>query len=102
MDNEVGLSLQRKPLDGSSPEDRLMCYGDLVAPLSRTLPPLERVGRNDPIAMLGRGIGHRDDQRKRKKAEEKIGKGKSEKGDELEGGLKWVSRSPSGCVHLHY
>ena len=94
VDAEVGIasaSGRSDSLYGLSPEERQAYYGDLIAPLSRVLPPLQQSGRSDPIAMLGRGLASRDSQKKKQKAEKDIAKGKTKDLDSLEGGLKWVS-----------
>jgi hypothetical protein len=53
---------------------------------------LQQNGRNDPVAMLGRSLANRTNQKKMQKAEKDITKGKKNKNlDSLEGGLKWVS-----------
>lgn len=75
---------------GLSPEQRQGYYGDLIAPLSRVLPPLQQSGRSDPIAMLGQGLSSRDSQKKMQKAQKDVAKGKTKDLDSLEGGLKWV------------
>lgn len=71
VDAEVNItsaSGQSDHMYGLSPEGRQAYYGDLIAPLSRVLPPLQQSGRTDPIAMLGRGIASRDSQKKMKKS----------------------------------
>lgn len=92
VDAEVNITSRADSLYGLSPEEMQGYYGDLIAPLSRVLPPLPQSGRSDPIAMLGRGLASRDNQKKRRKAEEKMAKGKTKDLQSLEGGLKWVSR----------
>ena len=92
---EVGLASQgsRRPNSyGISPEERQAYFGDLIAPLSRVLPPLQQNGRNDPIAQLGRGLASRTNQKKIQKADKDMAKGKTKNVDSLEGGLKWVRR----------
>jgi hypothetical protein len=94
VDAEVGIASASRRSDsfyGLSPEERQAYYGDLIAPLSQVLPPLQQSGRSDPIAMLGRGLASRDSQKKMQKAEKNIAKGKTKDLDSLEGGLKWVS-----------
>ena len=73
------------------PEERQACYGNLISPLSSVMPPLRQSGRNDPIALLGRGMSSRDSQKKFQKAQKKLQSGKSKDVDALEKGLKWVS-----------
>jgi hypothetical protein len=93
VDSEVGISpgAARPDSISVSPTQRQAYYGELIAPLSQVLPPLQQSGRNDPIALLGRGMSSRDSQKKLEKAQKKLDKGKSKKLDSLEGGLKWVS-----------
>ncbi|KAL6885799.1 hypothetical protein GGI43DRAFT_431967 [Trichoderma evansii] len=92
IDAEVGISQGSvRPYSiNVSPRERLACYGDLIAPISQVLPPLQQSGRNDPIALLGRGMSSRDSQKKMEKAQKKMEKGKSKDIDNLEGGLKWL------------
>jgi hypothetical protein len=72
--------------------ERQAFFGGLIAPLSRVLSPLQQSGRNDPVAMLGRSLASRTNQKKMQKAEKDITKGKKTKNlDALEGGLQWVS-----------
>lgn len=92
---EVGLAFQgsRRPNSyGISPEERQAYFGDLIAPLSRVLPPLQQNGRNDPIAQLGRGLAIRTNQKKIQKADKDMAKGKTKNMNSLEGRLKWVRR----------
>jgi hypothetical protein len=72
-------------------EERQAYFGDLIAPLSRVLPPLQQSGRNDPIAQLGRGLASRTNHKKVQKANKDMAKGKTKNVEALEGGLKWVS-----------
>lgn len=90
---EVGLASGSKPPNsyGISLEERQSYFGDLIAPLSRVLPPLQQSGRNDLIAQLGRGLASRTNQKKMQKANKDMAKGKTKNVDALEGGLKWVS-----------
>ncbi|KAM0253651.1 hypothetical protein ACHAQJ_007163 [Trichoderma viride] len=92
VDAEVGISpgAARPDSINVSPRERQAYYGELIAPLSQVLPPLQQSGRNDPIAMLGRGMSSRDGQKKLEKAQKKLDKGKSKDIDSLEGGLKWT------------
>ncbi|KAJ5633242.1 hypothetical protein N7490_009581 [Penicillium lividum] len=106
VDAELGLdsTSTQQSLYAVSPEARRAQYGDLIAPLSRVLPPLEQRGRNDPIAMLGRGIASRGDQKKMQKVEKEMakGRGKTKNLDALEGGLKWLmvrKASPNAVAH---
>lgn len=90
IDAEVGIPPgDARPYSiNISPRERLACYGDLIAPISQILPPLQHSGRNDPIALLGRGMSNRDSQKKIKRAQKKLEKGKSKRIDNLEGDLK--------------
>ncbi|KAF2156337.1 hypothetical protein K461DRAFT_310817 [Myriangium duriaei CBS 260.36] len=93
LDIELGIfthSRQQASHYACSPEQRLDSYNGLVAPLSVVLPPLENVGRKDPIAMLGRGIGARESQRKSRKAEKSAARGRNRRGDNTGDDLKWV------------
>jgi hypothetical protein len=92
VDAEVGIppGAARPNSIDVSPEERQACYGDLISPLSQVLPPLQQSGRNDPIALLGRGISSRSDQKKFEKAQKKMQSGKSKNIDALEKGIKWV------------
>ncbi|GLI81851.1 hypothetical protein PoHVEF18_010243 [Penicillium ochrochloron] len=90
----VGLNVspyQRQDMYGLAPEQRQMLFGDLVAPLSRVLPPLQQSGRNDPVAMIGRSLASRTNQKKIQKAEKDMAKGKNKSIDALQGGMQWVS-----------
>lgn len=93
VDAEVGISPGAARPDSIyvSPEERQAYYGERIAAVSQVLPPLQQSGRNDPIALLGRGMFSRDSQKKLEKAQKKLDKGKSKDIDNLEGGLKWVS-----------
>ncbi|KAE8451320.1 hypothetical protein EG329_003949 [Mollisiaceae sp. DMI_Dod_QoI] len=105
VDAEVGIasaSGQSNSFYGLSPEERQAYYGDLIAPLSRVLPPLQQSGRSDPIAMLGRGLANRGNQKKMKKAEKGIAKGKTKDLDSLEGGLKWLMVRKASANALAY
>ena len=84
---------------GTSPEDRLTSYGNYIAPISVILPPVRAGKRNDPLAVIGRSIGQRDQQKKMSKAQEELEKGKMEDFAKLEQGVKWVSFAscPCGC-----
>ncbi|KAJ5909107.1 hypothetical protein N7495_001789 [Penicillium taxi] len=93
VNNEVGLApgSQQPKSFAISPEERRAYFGSLIAPLSRVLPPLQQNGRSDPIAMLGRGLASRTNQKKIEKAEKEMAKGKKTKNvDSLEGGLRWL------------
>lgn len=92
VDNETGVSAPSQGFrSNNDPESRLAEYGNAVAPLSVVYPQQRNIGRNDPIAMLARGIGSRDNQRKIGRANKEAQKGKSKKGNSLEGDVKWVS-----------
>lgn len=102
VDKEAGVSAGSQGYNRSyDPEDRLAGYGNTVAPLSVVYPRQQQIGRQDPIAMLGRGIGARDNQRKMKKADKEQQKGKKSKDrDAVEGGVKWVSLSKTVRIPL--
>lgn len=93
VDKEANVSSTSQGYESAyDPEDRLARYGNSVAPLSVVYPRQQKVGRQDPIAMLGKGIGAWDNQKKQSKAGKEAQKGKkSKKGDAVEGGVKWVS-----------
>ena len=94
VDAEVGVasaSGQSGSMYSLSPEERIGYYGDRLAPLSRVLPPLQQSGRSDPIAMLGRGLASRTNQKQMRKADKDMASGKTKKVDSLEKGLTWVS-----------
>jgi hypothetical protein len=74
-------------------QQRLAAYGSYVAPLDLVLPPLQQPGRNDPIAMLGRRVETKANNKKKEKAQEDMMEGKAGKMNDLEKGLKWVSQS---------
>ncbi|KAH8698683.1 hypothetical protein BGW36DRAFT_295041 [Talaromyces proteolyticus] len=91
VDAEVGISSSAsRSAPGTLPEDRVARYGNLIAPLSDVLPPLANSGRQDPLAAFGQRIGNKADDKKVRKAREKMEKGKTDKFDALEGGLQWV------------
>ncbi|KAJ5938691.1 hypothetical protein N7466_001825 [Penicillium verhagenii] len=108
LEAELGLnpaSSQSQSLFGATPGQRCAQYGDMIAPLSQVLSPLEQSGRNDPIAKLGRGLASRGDQKKVQKAEKDMAKkgGKNKKLDSLEGGLKWlIIRKASANAVAHW
>ncbi|KAF3391459.1 hypothetical protein F1880_007675 [Penicillium rolfsii] len=106
VEASVGLAAPPGPRTNSfgiSPEGRLAFFGDLIAPLSLLLPPLQQIGRNDPAAMLGRTLANRTNQKKMQKAEKDITKGKKNKNlDSLEGGLKWLIVRPASSEALAY
>ncbi|KAM0450628.1 hypothetical protein ACHAPV_010412 [Trichoderma viride] len=105
VDAEVGIvsnTNRGKTYGDSSPEARIDSYGNLVAPLSRILPPTSQNGRTDPIAMFARGLADRTSQKTLGKAEKDASKGKNKKLDALEGGLKWLMvrrASPDALAH---
>lgn len=90
---EVGYSpAPRSDRVTARPESRIAAYGDLVAPLTVVMPPLEHVGRRDPIAMIGRGLSSKETNKKMEKAQEKMERGRRNKDlNGLEDGFKWVS-----------
>lgn len=94
LDKEVGGRSYSQVQYSASPEERLDAYGDLLAPITEVLPEAQNQGRRDPIAMIGKGLGDQQTRKKNARAEKKLAKGKSDKMDEVEGGLKWVSRVP--------
>lgn len=67
-------------------------------PLSFVYPEQQRLGRQDPIALIGHGMSAKDAQRKMQRAEKERDRGRrTKKGDDLEGELQWVC----GCLcHL--
>lgn len=74
------------------PEDRVTVYGNLVAPLTNVLQPLQNSGgRSDPLAMLGQRFSDKSNVKQLRKAQEDMQKGKTKKYNVLEGGLQWVS-----------
>ncbi|KAF2163612.1 hypothetical protein M409DRAFT_26220 [Zasmidium cellare ATCC 36951] len=104
LNNETGVSASSGGFRGSNdPETRLAEYGNSVAPLSVVYPRQQNIGRQDPIAMLARGIGSRDNQKKIGKANKDAQKGKkSKKGDSLEGDVKWLmvrKATPDSVAH---
>jgi hypothetical protein len=78
--------------DMVAPEQRVYVYGDYVASVTRSTPPVSTGGRNDPIAMLGRGLADRSSSKTLRKAQKDAAKGKFKKSDSLQSDLKWVSR----------
>lgn len=91
VDNETGVATQSQGFRSrNDPKSRLAEYGNTVAPLSVVYPQQQNIGRSDPIAMLARGIGSRDNQKKIDKANKNAQKGKSKKANSLEGDVKWV------------
>ncbi|KAL7915889.1 hypothetical protein GGI35DRAFT_9964 [Trichoderma velutinum] len=104
VDAEVGISQgsSRSYSTNVSPGERIASYGDLLAPISQVLPPLQQSGRNDPIAMLGNRMSSRDRQKKLEKAQEKLQKGKNKDMDSLEGGLKWLMVRRASAETLAY
>jgi hypothetical protein len=92
VDNEVGMASNRGPGPGARPEDRVVVYGNLVAPLTDVLPPLQNSGgRSDPLAMLGQRFSDKSNDKQLRKAQKDMQKGKTKKYDALEGGLQWVN-----------
>jgi hypothetical protein len=106
VEASVGLAPPPGPRTSSygiSPEERQAFFGDLIATISRVLPPLQQNGRNDPVAMLGRSLANRTNQKKMQKAEKDITKGKKNKNlDALEGGLKWVSLTKLNLLQFEF
>ncbi|KAH8121290.1 hypothetical protein LI328DRAFT_171976 [Trichoderma asperelloides] len=104
VDAEVGIPKgDARPYSiNASPRQRIACYGDLIAPISQVLPPLQQCGRNDPIALLGRGMSDRDNQKKIEKAQKESEKGKRKEIDNLEGGLKWLIVRQASADALAY
>ncbi|KAJ6115579.1 hypothetical protein N7523_005996 [Penicillium sp. IBT 18751x] len=101
---EVGLASgsRRSNSYGFSPEERRASFGNRIAPLSRVLPPLQQTGRNDPIAQLGRGLASRTNQKKMRKADKEMTKGKTKNINTLEGGLKWLIVRQASADALAY
>ncbi|UKZ73746.1 hypothetical protein TrVFT333_001396 [Trichoderma virens FT-333] len=102
VDAEVGISQgSAQPYSiNVSPEERVACYGDLIAPISQILPPLQQSGRNDPIAMLGRGLASRDSQKKMEKAQKDMKKGKNKNVNNLEGASSGKTSQRGGTITL--
>ena len=92
-------TMPNQSLAGASPQERLAAYRGRLAPPSVVLPPAARSGRNDPIAMLGRGIASRDAQKKVGKAQEKASEGKFDDKDMAGAEVKWVSSCCRSCVN---
>ena len=80
-------AMSRQMPSDAMPEQRLVSYRGLLAPLSVVLPPLTRSGRNDPVAMIGRRFGDKKAQGQIKKARESAEKGEYKD----EANVKWVS-----------
>lgn len=77
---------------GARPEDRVAVYGNLVAPLTDVLPPVQNSGgRSDPLVMLGQRFSDKSNDKQLRKAQEDMQKGKTKKYNALEGDLRWVS-----------
>lgn len=95
LNSTFGVSSSRalpsQPMAGAPPEARLAAYRGILAPVSMVLPPAARGGRNDPIAMLGRGMASRDAQKKVQKAAEDAQEGKLSAKDGAAVEVKWVS-----------
>ncbi|KAL7782026.1 hypothetical protein V8C37DRAFT_398037 [Trichoderma ceciliae] len=104
VDTEVGISpgTARPDSINASAAERQAYYGELIAPLSQVLPPLQQSGRNDPIAMLGKGISSRDSQKKLDKAQRRLDRGRSKGKEKLEGGLKWIIVRQASADALMY
>ncbi|KAJ2976238.1 hypothetical protein NQ176_g5065 [Zarea fungicola] len=92
VDSIVGINtgLSRPSPGTMLPEERLEYYNGLVAPLSIILPPERQGGRQEPIALLGNQLSQRNNEKKVRKAEKKLQKGKTKQLDRLETGLKWL------------
>lgn len=91
VDAEVGIApSDSRGVVGLSPDERVARYGDLLAPLTHVLPPLQDSGRQDPIAALGQRFGNKSTEKKIRKAQRKMEKGETKQFTALEGDLKWV------------
>ncbi|KIW45764.1 hypothetical protein, variant 2 [Exophiala oligosperma] len=102
---EVGLSPnepRRDFVSGLSPQDKVTTYGDLVASLTRVLPPAENIGRQDSIAGLGNFLNGRRTRKKVAKAERRDAwkRGENKRMSQLESSLQWlmVRRASPGTV----
>ncbi|KAF9774436.1 hypothetical protein IL306_007561 [Fusarium sp. DS 682] len=78
------------------PVDRLNAYGSRIAYVDQILPERSDLGRRDPLAMAGRALSRKSNQKKAEDAQEKLDKGEK-KGKGLRSLLKsyddveWVS-----------
>lgn len=104
---EVGLSPnepRRDFVSGLSPQDKVTTYGDLVASLTRVLPPAENIGRQDSIAGLGNFLNGRRTRKKVAKAERRDAwkRGENKRMSQLESSLQWVSSIRSHFPFLLY
>lgn len=93
VDQEAGFSASTRRFEGAvDPQSRLADYGDFLMPLSVVYPEQQKIGRQDPIALIGRGMSAKDAQQKMQRAGRERDRGRrTKKGDALEGGLQWVS-----------
>jgi hypothetical protein len=81
---------QSYPLDANaSPLLRLASKGDLLAPQDIVQPPMQH-GRNDPIALLGRGLAANTAQKKAEDADKDARKGNMKRMTNLQGNLQWL------------
>lgn len=91
VDAEVGIApSESRGIVSLSPDERVAWYGDLLAPLTIVLPPLQDSGRQDAIAALGQRFGDKSTEKKVRKAQKKLEKGDTKQFASLEGDLKWV------------
>jgi hypothetical protein len=74
---ELGISsygLRDMPYN-MSPADRLNAYRPHIAFVNEILPSRSDMGRQDPLAMAGRALNKRSNQKKAQDAQEKLDKG---------------------------
>ncbi|KAK4500303.1 hypothetical protein PRZ48_008492 [Zasmidium cellare] len=91
VDQESGYSASRQFTGEIDPLTRLEQYGDYLMPLSVVHEQQQNIGRQDPIAMIGRGMSAKDAQQKMQRAGREQQRGKrTKKGDSLEGSLQWL------------
>ncbi|EED17477.1 hypothetical protein TSTA_113030 [Talaromyces stipitatus ATCC 10500] len=91
VDTEVGISSNGGAGLGAQPEDRAAFYGNHLAPLTNVLPPLQNSGgRSNPLAMLSQQFSDKDNDKKIRKTQEKLAKGKADKYNALERSLQCV------------
>ncbi|KAF4341233.1 hypothetical protein FBEOM_4832 [Fusarium beomiforme] len=77
LDTELGISPyeQRNLPYNMSPVDRLNAYGSRIAYVDQILPDRSDLGRRDPLAIAGRALNKRSNQKKAEDAQEKLDKG---------------------------
>ncbi|KAF4455760.1 hypothetical protein F53441_1959 [Fusarium austroafricanum] len=78
LNMELGVSgyeLRDMPCD-TSPIDRINSYGHRIAYVDEILPDRSDMGRRDPLAVAGRALSKRNNQRKAQRTQERQDKGK--------------------------